>query len=139
MRRLLVTLAALAMTGCAGMPRAEYGWQALHAVDTYQTMSIAENPECWRENDPLTKRLIGEHPSTAEVAAVMLAYSVGHAYVSKWLEEETDEAFATDSSSRGAWYIARGAWHVVGIATKLAVVVNNDQIGLGPVNKESCR
>lgn len=120
------------------MPPAGYAWQALHAVDTYQTIRIAENPECWREADPLTRSLIGEHPSTGEVVAVMLAYSVGHALVSTWLEDRTDAAFAAGSPNRGAWYIARGAWHVVGLVSKGVTVGRNNNIGLGPINQESC-
>ena len=120
------------------MGPAEYAWQGLHAVDTYQTMQIARNPQCFEEADPLTRTLIGSHPSEAEVAAVMIAYSIGHAYVSGWLRERTEDAFERETPARGGWYVARAVWTVGGLLAKGAVVAHNNSIGLGPVNREDC-
>jgi hypothetical protein len=134
-----VAVAACALlSGCASMGPAEIGWQTLHAVDTYQTMQIAQHPGCYREADPLTRPLIGEHPSEAEVAAVMVAYSIGHFYVSRWLDDRTDSAFEQESPNRGAWYVARAVWTVGGLLAKGAVVAHNNSIGLGPFNREDC-
>lgn len=120
------------------MGPAEIGWQSLHAVDTYQTMQIARNPQCFEEADPLTRALIGEHPSEAQVAAVMVAYSIGHFYVSRWLDDRTEDAFERNSGARGGWYVARAVWTVGGLLAKGAVVAHNNSIGLGPINREDC-
>ena len=124
---------ALALSGCASMGPAEITWQSLHAIDTHQTLEIARNPDCFREADPLTRALVGSHPSEAEAAAVMVAYSLGHYAVSRWLDVRAD---AAPYGSR--WKDARALWHVVGIVTKGAVVLHNNSIGLGPVNRPEC-
>ena len=141
MKRLLVVLAVLGLAGCSSftpMSTPAKFWQAGHVVDTYQTLRIAENPECWREADPMTKALIGEHPSSGEVGLVMVAYSLGHAFISRWLDKHTEEAMANETENRGAWYVGRVAWYVGTIASKYIVVANNNSIGLGPINRENC-
>lgn len=135
-RAVAVTCAAM-LAGCQSMPTHEIAWQSLHAVDTYQTMNIARNPDCFREADPLTRAIVGEHPSTGEVAAVMVAYSLGHWYVSRYLDRKVDESSATDAN-RGTLYVLRAAWIVGGLFGKAVVVGRNNALGLGPLNYEEC-
>lgn len=105
------------LSGCAGMsPRAtEAAWQALHAVDAAQSIHIAREPECFHENAPLTRAIIGKHPSEAEVAAVMVGYSFLHAYLTDRLE--------------GRWL---RTYQFVSFAATARNVVRNHQIGLRP-------
>ena len=53
------------------IPTEEDVWQALHAVDTVQTLYAARHPDHFREVNPL----LGAHPSTSTV----LVWSVGTA------------------------------------------------------------
>ena len=105
------------LSGCDTLPLAkgEAAWQLLHAVDTAQTIHIARAPECFYENAPLTRAIIGKHPSEAEVAAIMVGYSMLHQYVSRRLE--------------GNWL---RAFQVVSIANTARNVANNHRIGLRP-------
>jgi hypothetical protein len=130
-----VTLLAMC-TGCAttetSSTRAEAVWQGLNVLDTAQTLNIAKRPDCFREVDPLTSRLIGSKPDTAEVLAVGLAYAWAHDRVSGWLDRKTTAAVIDGRDSRGAWYVARIGWHAVGLVTKAHTVANNHSIGMRP-------
>jgi len=47
---------------------------ALQIVDWGQTRYIAKHPEQYRESGPVTKRVIGEHPSVGQVDAYFVVY-----------------------------------------------------------------
>lgn len=64
------------------MSRQELVWQALHAVDVAQTLEAARD-ECYKEDAWLTRRLIGEQPSDAQV----LAWGVGSAVLHAWVSD----------------------------------------------------
>jgi hypothetical protein len=138
--RWIVALAAifgnLLLGGCAALPTdskpPEAAYQALHAVDFAQTIQIARSPNCYHEADPLTKRLIGEHPSEGQVRAAWALTSTVHLAVTGWLDREVD---ATDSK---AWRIARGTWHVLTIADAGREVVRNRSLGLMPFGGNAC-
>jgi hypothetical protein len=68
----------------------------------------------------------------------MVAYSLGHAAISRWLDTNTEEAFANEERARGGWYIGRLAWYTVTLVGKYYTVAHNNSIGLGPFNRESC-
>lgn len=89
--RLLVTGAALlALAGCSVTEWStetkleESSWQALHVVDTVQTMEIARNPACYNEVE--LGPIIGYHPSTGSVAAWSASEIVLHAGVTALME-----------------------------------------------------
>ena len=67
----------------SGLPKEEWVWQSLHAIDMAQTIRIAKNPDKFQELNPL----LGKHPSTAEVVAFGVASSLGHAYLAYKLKE----------------------------------------------------
>lgn len=115
--RCLTLLLALSLSGCALTP--EQTWQAIHLIDTGQTLHIARAPECYYENAPLTRAIIGKHPNEAEVAAIMITYSLLHDYISDRLRERENLAWLR-------------AFQVVTILNSGRNVIHNHQIGLRP-------
>ena len=120
-------LAALSLSACAELTtsqRAEGAWQALNAIDMAQTDHAARAGSCFSEQDPLSRALVGEHPSQAEAAALGLFYATGHNLVSRWLDRKVE----ADAST--GWHQVRAAWHILGIGYKTALVARNHEIGL---------
>lgn len=74
------------LTGCESMPRGEIYWQGAHAIDVMQTLSIADDP-CYREEDRITKRIIGEQPSREKVLYWGVGKAVGHYWTSRFLDQ----------------------------------------------------
>jgi hypothetical protein len=96
-------------------PESEAVWQLLHAVDAAQTIHIARAPECFYEKAPLTRAIVGKHPGEAEVAAIMVGYSLLHQYLTDRLE--------------GRWL---RTYQVVSFINTARNVANNHRIGLRP-------
>lgn len=109
----------VAAAGCAGVPRDEVAWQLLHAVDVAQTAQIAES-RCYRESDPLTSQLIGEHPELGGVLVWGVGLAVLHAGVTSLLERVEAPSWA------------RVAWQSVTIANSAYAVKNNGEQGIHP-------
>jgi hypothetical protein len=80
-------LASFFSAGCQTfeLSNEEIAWQTLHAVDVAQTLSAAQDP-CYVEDAYITRRLIGEQPSTGEVLLWGAGVAVGHAWVTNLLE-----------------------------------------------------
>ncbi len=120
MTRAAVLAAALALGGCASLPRAdlaaEVAYQTLLAVDTVQTLEITRHPDKWYEANPL----LGRNPSAEKVVLYMAASSALHLYVSNELAE------------RGAPAWVRAAWHVGSIGVQGVVVKKNIDWGHWP-------
>lgn len=114
MRRLA---AVLLLSGCASMPPDELAWQALHAVDTAQTVQIARST-CYWEEAPGTEQLIGHHPSTAGALTWGIGSALAHWGVSAWLTEHGPH-----------W--ARPLWNAVTIGRTAYYVKNNHDQGIG--------
>jgi hypothetical protein len=74
-------ISLLALTGCSTMP-AETAWQILHAIDTAQTVGIAQQPDRYYER--FSSGVIGKHPSEESVIAYMGACAVSHYVFAKW-------------------------------------------------------
>lgn len=153
MKAILVCALVVLLSGCAanrGSMSAQVAWQAMNVVDMGQTVHIARskrtdkqmaawfnqgmtaNRYCFEEVNPLTRALIGKHPSEAEVIGSSLLWAAGHALVSRWLDRRTDAAFASDSPNRGAWYVGRIAFHGVMLGSKAWQIGHNNSIGLKP-------
>lgn len=110
--------ASLLMTGCTAMEsRDTQAWLALHAVDTIQTYHAAQDPECFAEGNPLTRGLIGEHPSGSEVVAWSVGSAALHIGVAELL-------LRTDHPR-----LAR-VWQYVRIADTGQAIVKNHSIGI---------
>ena len=108
----------LLFIGCAGYKPTplttnqvlgEVAWQAIHIVDWGQTLSIADNPDEYKEYNPL----IGKHPSRGRVNIVMLAGAVVHPLVT----------YAIPSEYRAYWLGGT-------IAASGLCVISNNSIGL---------
>ena len=123
-------LLSLALCGCATTRgNAELTWQAMNVVDLGQTLHIANGVDCYHERNPLTRTLIGRHPSEGAVIGVMVGYSALHFGVSKFLEHQTK------TTGRQFWKVMEGAWHVVSLTTKANTVKDNHDIGLTPFGR----
>jgi hypothetical protein len=82
----LSALAACSATEWSTETKLEEGtWQALHVVDTVQTMEIARNPACYTEVE--LGPIIGYHPSTSRVAAWSASEIALHAGVTALMED----------------------------------------------------
>ena len=79
---ILLTIPILA--GCQSSP---YLVAGLHAADTIQTFRVAQTPGCY-ETDPITRALIGEKPSTAQVALWSVGVSLAYSYLRSRLSDE---------------------------------------------------
>jgi len=107
--------------GCQSieMDRQELTWQTMHALDVAQTLNAASDP-CYKENAWLTKRMIGEQPSDAEVLAWGVGTAVFHAWVSNSLE------------SRGAPIWVQKLWELGTLGHTSYAVGSNHQNGVRP-------
>ena len=114
----LVLLAAIAMSGCTALKTPEsQAWLALHAVDTVQTFRIAHDPHCYEEDASITRRLIGPHPSDAEVAAWSIGSAAVHLGVTEFLLRNEHPNLAK-------------AWQYVRIGMKVNTIADNHSIGI---------
>ena len=113
-------LLAVTAAGCETLPPAEAVWQTAHLIDTAQTMQIAKNPECYHEKNPITRSLIGKHPSEEAVVAWGIGMAVAHYQVTRLLTRYEAPRWVQ-------W-----GWQAVSIGSTGAAVVNNHEIGLRP-------
>ncbi len=130
-----VLAAALLLSGCAEFTttqKAEGAWQVLNGIDMAQTDHLSRAGSCFNEQDPLSRALVGEHPTRAEAAALGLMYAAGHNLVSRWLDRKVE------ADSGDGWRNFRTAWHVVGIGYKTAIVARNHEIGLRVGGSRKC-
>lgn len=117
---------ALTLTGCSEMPRGEIAWQSVHALDVLQTVQIAKNPHCFHEDDPFSKRLIGEHPSQGQVVAWGVAFAAVHMSVGAALEHWEAPGWV------------QVGWQYLTLGAASRAVINNYQQGIGVFNSDSC-
>lgn len=118
MKRAALLLAAL--TGCAEVPREEYAYQALHAIDAAQTVQIARSrSNCFWESAPGTEQLIGKYPSTSEALWWGIGSAAAHLGVSLWLDRHAPRWVYTGwqaiTISRTAYYVGNNARQGIGI------------------------
>ncbi len=109
----------LLLGGCQSMDKREMAWQTLHAIDVAQTLNAASDP-CYMEVSWVTKRLIGEQPSDAEVMVWGIAMAMGHMWISNRLEE------------RDAPKWVQAFWDFGTIGHTGYAVVNNHRNGVRP-------
>jgi hypothetical protein len=117
--------AGLILTGCQALKTPEsHAWLALHAVDTIQTYHAAQQPECFHEGDSVTRRVIGTHPSDAEVAAWSIGSAALHLGVTELLLRNEHPALAK-------------AWQYVRIGITTSAIAGNYSAGIriGSPNK----
>jgi uncharacterized protein YceK len=112
-------------------------WHGLNLIDMSQTAGISKNPYCYREADPITKNIIGEHPSETGAVAVSVAYALGYRAISEYLERKSvpDE----NGENTSYWYATKHVWYALTLATKLITVADNHAIGLRPFGSIGCK
>jgi hypothetical protein len=116
--RSLAVAALLTLSACADLPTTlEGGWQAAHLVDVAQTFHGAASDRCYKEGDPVSRALIGEHPSHTGVVLWGVGYAVAHYVVTSWLEEH---------APRWALY----AWQGVTLVDAVRTDVHNYSVGV---------
>jgi hypothetical protein len=113
---------------------AEGAWQTLNVLDSMQTIHIANAPECYSEGNPVTRALVGEHPSKEKVIAVGIVYGLAHYGISKWLERKENEQGQTSG-----WRTLRITWHIAGLINKGFSTTRNHSLGLRPLGSECHR
>jgi hypothetical protein len=106
-----------ALSGCASMTREqiayESAYQALHVVDTIQTLKIRKHSLVYETNP-----ILGKHPSDAEVISYMAAESVAHFFITS----------ALSRSKAPRWL--NSSWHYLSIGWNGRNVVVNYRNGL---------
>jgi hypothetical protein len=88
----------------------EITFQVVNAIDTFQTVKIAKNPDQYYERNPL----FGEHPSVEKVYLIKTGFAVGHLLVTHYLPQKY-----------------RRIWCLGTTAVLTPIVMNNFNIGLG--------
>jgi hypothetical protein len=117
MERSLI-LSLLLCSGCTALESREtQAWLALHAIDTVQTFRIADNPQCFKEADSITRSVIGSHPSDGEVAAWAVGSAALHLGVTELLLRNDHPRIAR-------------AWHYVRIGVTASAIAQNHSIGI---------
>lgn len=101
------------------MDKREVTWQTLHAIDVSQTLNAASDP-CYMETSWMTKRLIGEQPSDADVLVWGIATAITHRWISNALE------------ARDAPRWVQAVWDLGTIGHTGYAVVNNHHNGVRP-------
>jgi hypothetical protein len=128
MHRCIAVVAVLALAGCSHMTTQtrwlEVGHAALMATDGSQTLQGLNAPACFHENDPITRRVIGRHPSDEAVVAWTAASFALRMAVANWLDGKV-----SDSDARG-WRWARWTWHALTYAQEIGTVRDNHQLGV---------
>jgi hypothetical protein len=112
---LAVLLVLSVLTGCANMTTTEKIWYAEHVLDIGQTVEITKSP-CHYENDPLTRRLIGENPTESDVYKWGVASGLAYWIISRAIDKYHPEY--------------KKYWDTITISLKTKTVINNEDIGL---------
>lgn len=114
----------------SSMTSDEKMWHAMNVIDTAQTVHLARSPECFRESNPMTKAIIGEHPSTGEAIAIGVLYSVAYRMANQYIEDKI--TYTSDGYYANGWGWAKVSLSVFGLVTKGFTIGNNHVIGLRP-------
>lgn len=120
MKAKYTTLCAIVLLcGCESMPRGELAYQTLHAVDVLQTINGPATDDCYKEANPITRRIVGEKPSKGQVVAWGVGQGLLHYGISSYLED----------NSPGWIY---GAWQILSTGTVAITIHDNYELGVKP-------
>lgn len=86
MRYLLLGM-VFVLAGCESMPRGEWAYQGLHAVDVMQTLNGPARDDCYDEVSPVHRRIMGEKPSQSDVLLWGVGMGLAHYGISSYIEE----------------------------------------------------
>jgi hypothetical protein len=134
----LLVILLIAMSGCSSLRftnpearNAEIAWQAIHVLDTLQTVSIANSPDCLYERNPWAAKVYGSrNPSPARVVATNLVGATLHWTVGSWLDRATERAFGVESGNRGLLFVGRLSYNGMSIIASSTAVVGNARRGV---------
>jgi hypothetical protein len=117
----LIVLCAMLLTGCATLSREtiayEATYQALHVIDTVQTLNIKSHRNgrlIGYESNPI----LGKSPSDGEIFTYMAAEAATHAMIT----------FALDRAEAPMWL--QRSWHIGSMAWNGRQVYLNYRMGL---------
>ncbi len=117
MKKVALASLTLCLVGCSTLPMEQVAYeatyQALHVIDTAQTLNI-RNVRGGYEKNPL----LGRHPSDADIIAYMAGESVAHYLITKFMAD------------RGAPAWLQRAWHIGSVTWSARTVHINYKIGL---------
>ena len=84
---LILACGVLSSAGCESLnlSNEEIAWQTMHAMDVAQTVAASQDP-CYVEDAMVTRQLIGSQPNTGEVLLWGAGMAVGHAWITRALE-----------------------------------------------------
>lgn len=124
-----VSVVLLCLSGCTSLPSAavDKAYYFTNTIDYAQTINIAKRPDCYYENDVVTRNLIGRQPSESKVAAAFVVETSVHYAVSRWLDSKAD------NEGTKFWYTAANAFQWLKLANSTYNVVHNHSIGLRPL------
>jgi hypothetical protein len=115
LRVMVLALVAAKLAGCAALREpGELGWQAMHVIDTMQTLQISKDP---RYKEVESAWLIGEYPDQKTVFAWSVGLAVAHAGVTELLINNDLPMLAK-------------AWQYVTLSSLCHTVSNNAAIGI---------
>lgn len=136
MARIAILLTLLMIGGCSSSPNIKLGnfsshidlddwsmntdeklYMAVHIVDVLQTLNHGKDP-CYKENDYITKHLIGEQPSTTQIIGWGIAKGIVNHYGYQLI----------DNSNLPKWLKRTLKW--TNTALHVNVINNNYQIGI---------
>lgn len=103
---------------------AERAWYVLHALDVAQTMNATGPHSSCVEAHPITRRLIGERPSDAQVVAWGAGMALAHYGISRALDGRYPRLYR--------------AWQYVRITETGIAVVSNHRAGARLVGPQRC-
>lgn len=120
-------LALVSLSGCAAVrdnldltTADQYGeaaFQVEHLVDVVQTMHGAASDKCFSEGDPLTRRIIGAHPSQAATLVWGAGFGALHFGITDWLLSNGHDRIAA-------------VWEAASIIDTAAVINHNYSVGV---------
>lgn len=117
----IILLLCLGLLGCADIKQfnrgAEATYQAVHIVDMVQTVHGPASDSCYAEVDPISRAVVGPHPSQATDIAWGFSESLIHYGVHRFLAGHE-------------WNVADTVWQALTIGAASQAVVRNYQIGI---------
>jgi hypothetical protein len=145
-------LGALALTGCAAARfeteagrNKQLGMTALMALDTAQTVTIAREPGCLYEANPIAAGVFGSrNPSPQRVLLTNAAYIAGHwmvgAYLDRQAEAPIDLAIDAkeDIARRERYRFLRSLYQFFTVFGHGAAVASNQFKGIRPFGSYEC-
>ena len=86
MKGAVTTALVCLLTGCESMSPYEEAWQVMHLADVAMTINGPASDPCYREQNAVTRSLIGSRPHRDAVLAWGAGMAVAHYFAGRWLD-----------------------------------------------------